>query len=102
VIFSFWEAVGVFAGAICILVGTVWWTVAAFRRSLWWGIACFFFLIPVGLLFAVRDWRLARWGVGLTVLGCALMLPGLAAVLVHWPEIEELAREMKADLFPGL
>jgi hypothetical protein len=100
-VFSFWQAAGILSGSVFMLVGTLWWTVAAFRRGFWWGLGCVLFLIPVGLVFAVLDWRLARWGVGLTILGTALMLPGLVEVASRWPEIIDQAREIEREIFTG-
>ena len=100
--FSFLEASTLLAGLLCVLAGSIVWTVAAFRTGPWWGLGCFFFLVPVGFVFAARHWRRARWGVAWTAVGMLLMVPAAGKVWRQWPELMEAARGMQAELILGL
>ena len=64
-----------FAGLILFIVGGFWFLVAAFRVSLWWGLACLFIPI-VQLFFLIVHWAKARDPFLLQVLAFGLMLLG--------------------------
>jgi hypothetical protein len=92
-------AVCTLLGLFAFFVGSLWWTVAAFKKGAVWGVGCVLFLIPVGFLFAARHWSEARWAVGLTTLGVVLVLPGAFAFIEQWPRLMEMARDLEGELF---
>jgi hypothetical protein len=61
-------------GLILSAVGGIWFLVAAFKVSIWWGLACLF-LAPAQLVFLFKHWREARkpFAVGLLAMGVILV-----------------------------
>jgi hypothetical protein len=59
----------VVAGALLLAVGSIWLLVRAFRTNVWWGLLALLFF-PIGaIVFAVHNWKRARWPVILAVVG---------------------------------
>ena len=55
------------------LIGWIWFLVAAFRESIWWGLACLFIPI-VQLIFLIVHWREARKPFFLQLLGLVIFI----------------------------
>jgi len=55
------------------LIGWIWFLVAAFRESIWWGLACLFIPI-VQLIFLIVHWREARKPFFLQLLGLVIII----------------------------
>jgi len=62
-------------GIIFIVLGEILFLVAAFRESLWWGLACLF-LPFVTFFFLIVHWSKARRPFFLLLLGFALFVTG--------------------------
>ena len=77
----------VFLGMILVLIGYVVFLVAAFRRSLLWGLAVLFLPPLAALAFLLLHWRRAQSGFYLMLWGWALI--GLGRLVFHaglpWP-----------------
>ena len=73
-------------GFIIFVIGGFWFLVAAFRESIWWGLACL--LVPiVPLFFLIVHWSEARKPFFLQLLGFAVMVIGAIIspqTLHHW------------------
>jgi hypothetical protein len=93
-------------GALLGLAGVLLVVVAAFRKSLAWGLATLF--IPfASLVFALTSWSEAKKGVGLAALGALLMFGGAALAApasdedereaTVLDEVEEAPASMTAD-----
>ena len=62
-------------GIVIFLVGGLFYLVAAFRVSIWWGLACLF--IPVvQLFFLIVHWPKARKPFGIQLVGFAVLFVG--------------------------
>jgi hypothetical protein len=66
-------------GMLVAFVAGISFVVAAFRVSLWWGLSCVF-LSPVGLVFLVKHWRVARMSFFASLAGIAAALVGFVLV----------------------
>jgi hypothetical protein len=62
-------------GAIIFVIGGFLFLVAAFRESIWWGLACLFLPI-VPLFFLIVHWRDAKKSFFIQLAGFAVMLIG--------------------------
>lgn len=66
----------VVVGFLVNLAGGLLFLVAAFRESVWWGLACFF--IPfASLIFLIKYWESAKTGFATTVVGAVVMFAAL-------------------------
>ena len=70
----------VIVGVVMALVGTILFLIESFRASVWWGLACLL-LLPVQLIFLIRDWEAAKNPFLIQMLGifCVLVSAILAA-----------------------
>jgi drug/metabolite transporter (DMT)-like permease len=69
--------VGVVVGIVGLVlsaVGGIWFLVASFKVSIWWGLACLF-LAPAQLVFLFKHWKEARkpFAVGILAMGIILV-----------------------------
>jgi hypothetical protein len=64
------------AGVVLVLYGGLMFLVAAFRESVWWGLACLF-LPFVWFFFLIVHWTKARGPFFLQLLGLAAILAGV-------------------------
>jgi len=62
-------------GILVCLVGRIWFLVAAFTESIWWGLACLFIPI-VDLFFLIVHWDSAKKPFGLQLLGIIVAVGG--------------------------
>jgi hypothetical protein len=65
-----------------ILIGGIWFLIAAFRESIWWGLACLFFPI-VQFFFLFAHWQSAKRPFGLQLLGIIFVVAGF--LLAQFP-----------------
>jgi len=65
----------VILGLVIALFGGLMFLVAAFRESIWWGLACLF-LPFVSFFFLIVHWRVAKKPFFLQLLGLAVMVIG--------------------------
>jgi hypothetical protein len=68
----------IISGLIIFVVGGLWYLVAAFRVSIWWGLACIFIPI-VQLFFLFAHWQEAKRPFFLQMIGFGLILAGSMA-----------------------
>jgi len=71
-------------GIILLIVGDIWFLIAAFRESIWWGLACL--LLPiVQLFFLIVHWDEAKKPFGLQLAALAVFLTGffIGALTTH-------------------
>ncbi len=61
------------AGVLVFVFGGLWFLVAAFRESIWWGLACLFIPI-VQLFFLIVHWPSARRPFAYQVFGFVLIV----------------------------
>ena len=61
------------AGLLIFVFGGLWFLVAAFRESIWWGLACLFIPI-VQLFFLIVHWQSARRPFAYQVFGFVLIV----------------------------
>ena len=47
------------AGGLIGLIAAIWFLVKAFQESVWWGLGCLF-IAPVGLVFLIMHWDVAK------------------------------------------
>jgi len=62
-------------GLVIFVIGGFWFLIAAFRESLWWGLACLF-LPFVSLFFLIVHWPEARRPFFFQLLGFVVLLVG--------------------------
>lgn len=65
----------VFLGLLIFLIGGFWFLIAAFRVSIWWGLACLFIPI-VQIFFLIVHWRVAKSPFLLQVVAFIIILVG--------------------------
>jgi len=63
-------------GIAIFVIGGIWFLVAAFRESIWWGLACLFIPI-VQLFFLIVHWPEARKPFALQLLGIAVLITAI-------------------------
>lgn len=62
-------------GIVIFVIGGLFFLVAAFRESIWWGLACLFIPI-VSLFFLIVHWRVAKKPFFIQLLGFAVLVIG--------------------------
>jgi hypothetical protein len=62
-------------GIVIFVIGGLFFLVAAFRESIWWGLACLFIPI-VSLFFLIVHWRVAQKPFFIQLLGFAVLVIG--------------------------
>ncbi|MBS1121662.1 MAG: hypothetical protein H6Q90_3890 [Deltaproteobacteria bacterium] len=77
-------AIAVWAGLILMLLGGVFFIIAAFRESILWGLGVLF-LPFVSLIFLVLAWPRAKGPFFLQLYGIAIVLIGVFALEAHLP-----------------
>jgi hypothetical protein len=72
------------AGTILIVIAAIIWIIgeilflaAAFRRSLWWLLACLFLSPIAEIVFLILHWKAARKAFLIQVVGVAILLSGV-------------------------
>ena len=60
-------------GGIVSLIGGIWFLIASFRESIWWGLGCLF-IAPVQLFFLIFHWDVAGKPFGVSLLGSVLCI----------------------------
>ena len=69
----------VYLGLIIIIIGGIGFLIAAFKKSLLWGLGCFF-LAPVSLIFLIMHWQDAKNPFFLQLVGLGITLVGMMFV----------------------
>lgn len=77
----------VIIGLLIAVVGGIWFLVVAFQESVLWGLGCLLFG-PIGLVFLIMHWQVAKKPFLVEVLGFALMVVGM---ILSPEQVETLA-----------
>jgi len=62
-------------GMLIFVVGVIFYIVEVFRTSVAWGIACVF-IYPLGIVFTIMHWKVARNPVLIKLAGLGVMMVG--------------------------
>ena len=62
-------------GILIVVVGIIFFIVEVFRTSVAWGIACVF-IYPLGIVFTIMHWKVARDPVLVKLAGLVVMMIG--------------------------
>lgn len=62
-------------GSPILIIGEIWFLIACFKKSIWWGLGCIF-LPFIEIIFLFVHWNVAAKPFGIQIIGIALMLAG--------------------------
>lgn len=72
----------IFLGVVLAFVSNIWFLVAAFRVSIWWGLACLFLPI-VSCFFLIVHWDVAKRPFGYMLLSLVFLVAGIVLMPGH-------------------